>query len=357
MPTSHNFGSTDRPDGFDMQPLANATFGGLVLFDDLNAQDAVALCEAHPGVLPDALYAAGGLLVLPGMNAISEQPELLLRLSRLFGPEVENYRQTLTSARHFHESVAEILLLSNLPPCYFVPPPRPDPPRTPAGDLPVQFPHHKGWHTDQSYRRPPPDISLFYGVRCPPKGQGQTLYADSHAAFDALPITLQDRISGLDGIHAMRSIGRSEEAVLASVAPKPLLPHQQPQRQPLVRVHPVTGKRALYLCEDGQMEWVDGPVAGLTPGPDGEGARLVHQLITHITQPKFVYVHDWTPGDLVIHDNRNLLHSATWYDTDKYPRLMWRTTVRGNPGEAYAGESKSWIPAPGLEPMEGLKDL
>ena len=63
------------------------------------------------------------------------------------------------------------------------------------------------------------------------------------------------------------------------------------------------------------------------------------------TRPEFVYVHDWTGGDLLVWDNRCLVHTATWFDTATHTRLMWRTTVSGNPGAAYAGEAKSWIAA------------
>ena len=120
---------------------------------------------------------------------------------------------------------------------------------------------------------------------------------------------------------------------------------EQPQRQPVARVHPVTGKRALYLCEYGQMDWLEGPFVGMQPGPHGDGAALLAELMAHLTRPEFVYVHEWTPGDLVVWDNRCLVHAATWFDADHEARVMWRTTVSGNPGAAYAGEPKSWIAA------------
>jgi taurine dioxygenase len=92
------------------------------------------------------------------------------------------------------------------------------------------------------------------------------------------------------------------------------------------------------------MDWVDGPFVGMQPGPDGEGAALLDELMAHYTRPEFVYAHEWTVGDLVVWDNRCLVHAATWYDGDKEQRMMWRTTVRGNPGSIYAGEKRSWIP-------------
>ena len=93
------------------------------------------------------------------------------------------------------------------------------------------------------------------------------------------------------------------------------------------------------------MDWLEGPIAGLSPGPDGDGAKLLHEIMSHLTREEFVYVHEWTMGDLIVWDNRCLVHAATWFDTATQDRVMWRTTVSGNPGASYAGERKSWLPA------------
>jgi taurine dioxygenase len=113
----------------------------------------------------------------------------------------------------------------------------------------------------------------------------------------------------------------------------------------VAHVPPTTGKRALYLCEYGQMDWLEGPFVDMEPGPSGDGAALLQELMSHLTQPQFVYVHEWTRGDLIVWDNRCLVHAATWFDAANLEREMWRTTVFGNPGGAYAGERKSWIAA------------
>jgi taurine dioxygenase len=331
-------------EGFDIEPLPGASFGGLVRFAG-GARAALAALQAAPESLPQALYARHGLLVLKGMGEINDEPALLVELSRPFGPEVENYHETPTPKNMIHQSVDEILVISNIPPCEMRPPPQPAPPRTADGALPVQFPHRRGWHTDQSFRRPPPDISLFYAAIPAPRGQGQTLYADGIGAYDALPDDMKARIEDLEGIHVVPGTGRSEPDVRAGEAARPLPPHEAPRRQPVVRVHPVTGQRALYLCEAGQMDWRSGPLAGLAPGPDGDGAKLLYALMSHYTRPEFTYVHDWDAGDIVIYDNRSTAHAATWFDADAYQRLMWRTTIRGNPGPEYAGETPSWIPA------------
>jgi taurine dioxygenase len=329
-----------------IRPLPGATFGGRIdIAGHGGATAFIAAAERQPDALTQALADAGGLLLIPGLQAIAHEPALLVRLSRVFGREVEDYRHTLTAQNMVHDTVPEIFVVSNIPPTLRMPPRRPNPPLTADGRLPVQFPHRRGWHTDQSYRRPPPDISLFFAVIPAPRDQAQTLFANGTAAYEALPPGLKARVDGLDGIHVGLSAGRGRNDVLDGKTPRPLGPHEQPQRQPLVRTHPVTGKRALYMCEYGQMDWVDGPIAGLEPGPDGEGARLLEALVTHTTQPAFVYVHEWTEGDLVVWDNRCLIHAATWFDAETVQRLMWRTTVSGNPGAMYAGERKSWIAA------------
>lgn len=302
-------------------------------------------------------HAGGGLMVVRGLDGLRDAPGLLVRLSELFGPEVENVRETLTSERFFHETEPQIMALSNQPPVGHPPPPLPDPSRTETGALVVSHPHQTNWHTDQSYRRPPPDVTLLLGVVTPPADEGQTLFADCAAAYAALGRETRARLETLEGIHAPSWIGRRPEDVRADVAPKPLLPHQEPVRQPLIRPHPVSGRPALYLCQPQQMDFVDGPIVGLQPGPDGDGAALLERLLRHATEPRFVYVHSWAPGDLVIADNRSLLHCATWYAADRYPRLMWRTTVRGAPGAEYAGEAKSWIPRDGVALMAGMEGV
>ena len=341
---------------FSTRRIANSLFGAVIDFNQADLETTLNTLEDQPASLVSALLDAKGLLVLPGLKAIGQQPELLLRLSRLFGPEVENYHHTLSTRNLVHAKTPEILVLANVPPSNRQPPPPPEPRLSEDGQLPVQFPHRRGWHTDQSFRRPPPDISLFFALTPSPKGTGQTLYATGTAAYAALPKAMQQKIRALKGIHALPWTGRSESAVRANEVPIELLPHQRPQHQPLVRIHPVTGEPSLYLCEDGQMDWLDGPIAGLEAGPDNEGGELLYELMSHFTQRRFVYTHDWDEGDLVVHDNRNVIHSATWFDAANETRHMWRTTVMGNAGPEYEGERRSWLPAAGVNPTEGLAD-
>jgi taurine dioxygenase len=320
-----------------MRPLSGAAFGATVKL-------ARSPREEMPDGLPEALAEAGGLLLIPGLGEIAQDPELLVRLSLLFGPEVEDYRYLLTSSNVVHKMQPEIFMVTNTVPGARPPPKRPEPPLTAKGTLPVQYPHRKGWHTDQSYRRPPPDISLFYAVIPADRTRGQTLFANGALAYDDLPADLRRKVDSLQGLHAQPGSGRGRGDALAGKTPRAYARHERSQLQPVVRLHPVTGRRSLYLCEDGQMDWFEGPFVGMEPGPQGEGAALLDELMTHLTRPEFVYVHEWTQGDLLVWDNRCLVHTATWYDADKEKRLMWRTTVRGNPDPLYSGENRSWIP-------------
>ena len=328
------------------QPLSGATFGGTLRLPGQSGAEALVLAaEADADALPDALARCHGLVLLPGMEGMADDPGLLLRLSRVFGPEVEDYQHTGMAKNMIHPTVPEIFVVSNIPPVSRQPPAMPDPPRTEDGKLPTRYPHRRGWHTDQSYRRPPPDVSLFLAVVPVPQGQGQTLFADTIAAYAALPAALKAKVDELDGLHVSSGAGRKREAMVAGLKPRALAPHERPQRQPLVRTHPVTGEKSLYLCESGQMDWLEGPFVGMEPGPHGDGAALLDTLMSHLTQPEFVYVHEWSKGDLVVWDNRCTLHAATWFDAANEERVMWRTTVSGNPGAAYAGEARSWLVA------------
>jgi taurine dioxygenase len=319
------------------RPLPGAAFGATVrLSRPLN--------EAMPDGLPQALADAGGLLLLPGLGEITKDPRLLVTMSYLLGPEVEDYRALLTRVSMAHETVPEIFMVTNMVPNFRQPPARPEPPLTDDGKFPVQYPHRKGWHTDQSYRRPPPDISLFYAVSPVAKDRGQTIFASGTLAYDALPADLKAKVETLQGLHCQPGTGRGRTEAEAGKTPPAILPHQRSQPQPVVRTHPVTGRKALYLCERSQMDWFDGPFVGMEPGPYGKGAKLLDALMTHYTRPEFIYVHEWTQGDVLVWDNRCLVHTATWYDAETEQRMMWRTTVRGNPGALYAGEKRSWIP-------------
>src|SRR5882672_12330218 len=107
-------------------PLPGAGFGATVALAGADAHALVAAAEAEPQMLPRSLADHGGLLLLKGLQAIAQEPSLLLRLSQLFGPEIEDYRSTLIARNQVHTGVPEILIVSNVPPVDRPPPPLPD---------------------------------------------------------------------------------------------------------------------------------------------------------------------------------------------------------------------------------------
>jgi len=179
------------------------------------------------------------------------------------------------------------------------------------------------WHADSSYRTVPSDASLFYGEIVPPEG-GETMFADATAAYRSLDPALKQRIEGLQAMHSLETLRlwglrqnpERHKDIDSQVAEFPAV------RQPLVRVHPATGAKSLYVCPA-----VISHIEGLDAA---ESAALIDTLIAHITQPRFVYSHHWHKGDLVMWDNRAVLHTASLFDHTRYQRLMYRTTVAGN---------------------------
>ena len=159
------------------------------------------------------------------------------------------------------------------------------------------------WHTDKPYHPAPPLLTTLYAVELPPDG-GDTEFANTVLAYDALPDDMKRRIGGL------RVVFRP-----AFDASRPAVEH------PLVRTHPDTGAKALYLGNHATR------IAGM---PEAEGVALLAELLEHATQRQFVYVHRWRPGDLVMWDNRCLLHrAAANYQADRYRRVMHRSVVKG----------------------------
>lgn len=324
-----------------VEPLPGSAFGAIVTGFDPAA-------PAQVATLNDA-WAQHGLLIFRGLGLL--KPHELVALSVSFG-EVEDMVETKIYAgageesKWVHPDDDHIFLVHGS-----------DFSRGGAGEQPdaaamaaLSYPMRTGWHTDQSYRSPPPDGSLLYCVAPAAEGQADTFFADCAAAHDALPLTEQEALAQYEVIHATFELGRSREAVRANpgvgAVPEGMEARDkagmQPQRHPLVRVHPVSGRRALYLGSAGQADFLDGPVVGLEPGPDGAGWQLLDRLTAHVTQPQFVYRHTWQQGDCVLYDNRRLVHAASWFDKRRQRREMWRTTVRGNPGEYYVGREPSW---------------
>jgi taurine dioxygenase len=175
-----------------------------------------------------------------------------------------------------------------------------------------------GWHTDLSYFAEPTAFTLLYGVETPSEG-ADTLFADTYAALDALPPERRAAIDRLNAIHSYRTLHQFRGGK------PPLTPEQLARTpdvaQPLVRTHPDTGRKSLYL--GGQC------IAGVEGMSTDDGKRLVAELFAFATSGRFTQPHKWRPRDLVLWDNRGLLHSASEYDRARHRRLIWRTSARG----------------------------
>jgi taurine dioxygenase/alpha-ketoglutarate-dependent 2,4-dichlorophenoxyacetate dioxygenase len=179
------------------------------------------------------------------------------------------------------------------------------------------------WHTDSSYRYVPAFVSLLYGIEVMPKGApgGRTGFSNMIKAYAALPEAVKDEIEPLHMVHTYE-FGRRLFPELPPVSKheKESVP---PVSQPLVRVHPDRGnERSLYFTANAGNE-----VSGVSLA---EGQALHRALLEHISQPEFTYFHEWEKGDLVVWDNRTMLHKAEAYDMSKYRRVFRRTTVAGD---------------------------
>jgi taurine dioxygenase len=179
------------------------------------------------------------------------------------------------------------------------------------------------WHADSSYRETPSDASLFYGETVPPEG-AETMFADATAAYRTLDPAMKQRVEGLRAVHSLETLrqwGMRHNPHRKSGDSDAAIKQFPAASQPLVRVHPATGAKSLYVCPA-----VISHIEGMDPT---ESADLIAELAAHATQPRYVYSHKWHQGDLVIWDNRAVLHTASLFDHEKYQRLMLRTTVAG----------------------------
>ncbi len=171
------------------------------------------------------------------------------------------------------------------------------------------------WHSDSSFRAVPAKYSLL-SCRLPAEHGGNTEFADMRAAWDALDAATKADVEGLICEHSLMysrgSLGFTELTEDERAAFRPV-------RQSLVRVHPVSGRKSLYLSSH---------IGTIVGWPRPEAMAFIRDLTEHATQPEFVYVHHWRQWDLVIWDNRQTMHRVRRFDDTK-PRDMRRTTVAG----------------------------
>lgn len=278
---------------FDIEPVGE-TMGAVVTGLDLNA-------ELDSRTAEELNHAFAEHIVL----CVRDQdftPERYVAAARLFGtPEVQ------INKRLNSESLPEVGILSSE-----------DKDALGTGKRVIRG---TTWHSDHSFKAVPPKATLLYAIVVPERG-GDTSFCNTRAAYEALPVATRKRIDGLKAVHRYESsrspkrmLVRSEEEVKET----PDVVH------PLVRKHLPTGRKALYLSTT-RLE----SIVGLDRA---ESDALIDELITHATQPRFVYHHKWRPGDLVIWDNRCSMHHAN----DDYPleakRLLHRIILQGEPPE------------------------
>ncbi|UPY36462.1 TauD/TfdA family dioxygenase [Sediminicoccus sp. KRV36] len=258
------------------------------------------LTEAEFAVL-DAAIARYGVLVIPGQEIDDEQQ---MAFAARFGPieqtraVVDVDKQRLANARMNDisnlDEKGEIL----------------------AADDRRRFFNlgNRLWHSDSSFKATPAKHSLLHARSIPPEG-GETEFADTRGAWEALPAARQEELRALVCDHsliysrAQLGFGEFTEAERRIFAPVP---------QRLVRRHVESGRTALFLSSH------IGRIHGMaTP----EALMLMRDLLEHATQPQFVYTHRWAVGDLVMWDNRCSLHRGRAYDDKRHKRDMRRVTL------------------------------
>lgn len=200
------------------------------------------------------------------------------------------------------------------------------------------------WHTDHTFMPKPASVTLLHAVDVPDEG-GDTLFADMYAAYDELDEDTKSMLKGRRAIHRYqkrehvysgdRTLSEAERARIKALQEQrqreesnrpPSATAQASNRHPdqlhpVVRTHPATGRKALYLNDEMTIG-----IEGMDPETsDG----LLHRLCETATRQEKVFRFKWQPGDIVAWDNASTLHSATYTDPDK-PRTMWRITIAGD---------------------------
>lgn len=176
------------------------------------------------------------------------------------------------------------------------------------------------WHSDSQFLKVPSAGSLLLARDVPPS-DGDTLFANMYAAYDGLSAAMKARIEGL------RILVSRVRAWPISYPHRPPLTDAEKAKlpdvvHPLVRTHPETGRKSLYI--GGNVVW---SIVGMD---DDEARDLLDELRAHATSDEYVYRHKWQPGDAIMWDNRSSLHCATAFDEEKYVRVMHRTTLIGS---------------------------
>ncbi|WP_394942962.1 TauD/TfdA dioxygenase family protein [uncultured Ilumatobacter sp.] len=184
----------------------------------------------------------------------------------------------------------------------------------------------ENWHSDWSFQATPPSGTCLFGVKIPPMG-GDTLYANQHGAFDAMPDDLRDRLTGKMAVHSARggyapdgTYGADDQATDRSMDIRPSDEAMATQLHPIIREHPETGRLGVFSCI--------GYIIGIDGMADDAARELLFELYAWQTRDEFQYRHVWQQDMLTMWDNRSVLHRATG-GYDGHHRLLHRTTIAG----------------------------
>jgi taurine dioxygenase len=231
------------------------------------------------------------LVILFRDQHLSEDDQV--RFGERFGPPAVSHTQRYTTKN------PAVMLISNI---------REN--GQPIGALPDGEMH---FHTDQCYQERPAMASILYALEIPSQG-GNTLFANAYLAYETLPAAMKQRIEGRNALNAYDYDNASMKRGTKLGEGVPSYWH------PIVRTHPATGRKALYV-----NRLMTVAIEGL---PDAESDALLGALFDHQEQPQFIYEHVWRPHDLLMWDNRCTLHARTDFSAAER-RLMRRLTILG----------------------------
>ncbi|MCS3472400.1 taurine dioxygenase [Pseudomonas sp. JUb42] len=288
--------STTRPapsQDFTIRPLEAALGAevlGLDLNQPLNPED---FARIHGAWLEH------GLLVLRDQRIAAEQH---IDFSRRFGPLQVHVLKQFLLANH-----PEVFIISNIV----------------ENGQPIGLGDAgKFWHSDLSYVELPSKGAMLLAQQLPEEG-GDTLFASQQQAYETLPDELRQRIEGKRAVHSYTA--RYADEVFKGVRRPTLTPTQlaevKPVVHPIVRTHPETGRKGLFVNENFTTH-----ILGL---PEDESKALLAELYAHSIKPQFIYRHQWQANDLLFWDNRALIHLATGCPSH-LRRRMHRTTIEGD---------------------------
>jgi len=230
------------------------------------------------------------LVILLRYQTLDEDAQV--RFAETFGAPVKN-----SSGRTFSTNNPSVMLVSNI---------RED--GKPIGALPDGEMH---FHTDQCHQAIPAKATMLYAIEVPSRG-GNTLFANAYTAYETLPESIKHRIAGRRALNAYTTDTTLRSSNYDDA--------KSSCWHPVVRTHPATGRKALYVNRLMTRE-----IEGL---PRKESDALLEKLFTHQEQPRFIYEHVWCPGDILMWDNRCTLHARTDFSAGER-RLLRRVAILG----------------------------